>query len=151
MGSLASPSDLDDVIARLERLQPDAQRQWGTLTPHEMLCHLADSYRCVMGERAVSMVPAHPFTRRVSRFIALRTPIPWPKGIPTMREVDPRRDGTRPAVFDADRQAVIALVRRFASEEARHTPHPLFGAMSRADWLIWGYRHPDHHLRQFGL
>jgi hypothetical protein len=28
--------------------------------------------------------------------------------------------------------------------------HPIFGPMSKADWLRWGYLHMDHHLRQFG-
>jgi hypothetical protein len=27
----------------------------------------------------------------------------------------------------------------------------LFGEMSRSDWLAWGYRHVDHHMRQFGV
>ena len=62
-----------------------------------------------------------------------------------------KRGGTRPAAFDADRQEVVALLRRFASDGVRYAAHPMFGAMARRDWLIWGYRHTDHHLRQFGV
>jgi hypothetical protein len=29
--------------------------------------------------------------------------------------------------------------------------HPIFGPMSAAAWMRWGYLHADHHLRQFGL
>jgi len=29
-------------------------------------------------------------------------------------------------------------------------PHPIFGDMSEAEWMRWGYLHCDHHLRQFG-
>jgi hypothetical protein len=29
-------------------------------------------------------------------------------------------------------------------------PHPIFGRITRAEWLRWGYLHADHHLRQFG-
>lgn len=121
------------------------------MTPHEMLCHLADSFRGVMGERPVSMAPAGPAKRRVMRFVALHVPLPWPKGIPTRPEVDPRRSGSRPAVFEADRREVVALMQRFAAPDARYAQHPMFGAMPRRDWMIWGYRHLDHHLRQFGL
>ena len=32
----------------------------------------------------------------------------------------------------------------------RRQIHPLFGRMSEAAWLRWGYLHVDHHLRQFG-
>jgi hypothetical protein len=28
--------------------------------------------------------------------------------------------------------------------------HAIFGSMSEADWMRWGYLHMDHHLRQFG-
>ena len=29
--------------------------------------------------------------------------------------------------------------------------HPFFGALTREEWMIWGYRHTDHHLRQFAV
>ena len=25
------------------------------------------------------------------------------------------------------------------------------GAMTREEWMLWGYGHVDHHLRQFGV
>lgn len=121
------------------------------MTANEMLCHLADSFRGVMGERPVSTVPASTLQRSVMRFVALRVPMRWPHGIRTRPEVDPKRTGTRPVEFDADRREVVALMRRFVSDTAVVKHHPMFGTMTREDWLIWGYRHVDHHLRQFGL
>lgn len=149
--SLASPGALDEVLARLRRIGTDSERRWGTMTAHEMICHLSDSFRAVMGERAASTVPARALTRRLVRFIALHLPFRWPQGIPTMAEVDPKRLGTRPAAFEADREALVELAKRFAASDARYAEHPMFGAMPRRDWLIWGYRHMDHHLRQFGV
>jgi hypothetical protein len=29
--------------------------------------------------------------------------------------------------------------------------HPAFGRMSRRVWGVLGYRHLDHHFRQFGV
>jgi len=37
------------------RLTPEKPRQWGTLTAHEMLCHLSDSFRAALGERQVRL------------------------------------------------------------------------------------------------
>jgi len=34
--------------------------------------------------------------------------------------------------------------------DARYTPHPMFGTLTRQEWLTWTFRHVDHHLRQFG-
>jgi hypothetical protein len=148
--TLATPGTVDEVIARIARLDPASERRWGTLTPNEMLCHLADSYGGMLGDRIVTPVDTV-LTRTVFRWVALHTALPWPKGVPTRPEVDPRQQGTQPVDFDRDRDAVVALIRRFITPGARYAHHPFFGSLTRREWLIWGYRHPDHHLRQFGI
>jgi hypothetical protein len=65
--------------------------------------------------------------------------------------VDSTIGGTKPSGFDRDREQTIALLRRFAAPDARYAQHPIFGPMTRDEWMIWGYRHTDHHLRQFAL
>jgi hypothetical protein len=152
MSTLADSSVIDAVVARIRRVTPDSERQWGTMTPGEMICHLADSYKSMLGERERIDPPKDTLlSRTVVKWIALHSPLPWPKGIMTMTEVDPRRGGTRPDVFERDRDALVALVRRFAAADARHAPHPMFGPLTRGEGLTWGYRHADHHLRQFGV
>ena len=39
--TVADPAVLRSLKERLDKLSPDSQRRWGTLTPHEMLCHLS--------------------------------------------------------------------------------------------------------------
>ncbi len=150
MKSLAAPDVVDELIARVRRLGPASERRWGTMSVNEMLCHVADSYRGLLGEHAIA--PADTvMMRTLGRWIALHTNLAWPKGIKTRPEVDPRRQGTKPGEFERDREAVVALIRRFAAADARYAPHPMFGRLSRQECLTWGYRHPDHHLRQFGV
>jgi hypothetical protein len=112
------------------------------MTPHEMLCHLADSFSAVLGERAAS--PADTWlSRTIVKWIALHTSLPWPQGVPTRPEVDPKRDGTKPVEFERDRKAVVELIRRFVLPETRCSRHPGFGAMTRNEWLLWGYGHVE--------
>lgn len=114
-----------------------------------MLCHLADSFAAVLGERHAS--PAETWTsRHVLKWIALHTPLRWPPGVPTRPEVDPKQAGTKPVEFERDRRLVLEHVRRFPRPDTRYGRHPAFGPLTRDEWLIWGYRHVDHHLRQFG-
>jgi hypothetical protein len=148
--SLNTQANVDDVIARLARVQPDSVRKWGTMTPHEMLCHLADSFSAMLGERPASSLESI-FSRTVVKWVALHTSLPWPQGVPTRPEVDPKREGTKPLEFERDRARVLELLGRFISPEARCCAHPYFGTMSRHEWMLWGYGHCDHHLRQFGL
>jgi hypothetical protein len=146
--SLATQVQVDDLIARLRRLQPDSTRAWGTMTPHEMLCHLADSFLAVLGERPASAVDTW-LSRSVVRWIALHTSLRWPMGVDTRPVVDPTRHGTRPLEFERDRMRVIELLQRFVEPGTRCVAHPIFGPMTRKEWLLWGYGHVDHHLRQF--
>jgi hypothetical protein len=148
--SLNTAAAVDDLLLRLGRLSPDSPRQWGKMTPHEMVCHLSDSFLAVFGERAASSKETW-LSRTLVKWIALHTSLPWPQGVPTRPEVDQKIGGTKPVEFERDRQQAVDLLRRFVRPDTRCGPHPIFGALTREEWLVWGYRHLDHHLRQFGV
>jgi hypothetical protein len=44
---------------------------------------------------------------------------------------------------------VNELARRADDSSTRWPEHPFFGPLTRKDWGVLGYRHSDHHLRQF--
>ena len=121
------------------------------MTPHEALCHSSDAFRMALGERAVA--PVRVRFKPVIRFVALWTPLPWPKGrLQTVPEAEAGVGGTPPVTFEEDRAELLALMARFAAAPAGQllAVHPILGRMRREDWGRWGYRHMDHHLRQFG-
>lgn len=149
MKSIAEPAVIEELVRRLEGLTPSTPRRWGTLSPHEMLCHLADATDSVLGGPGRAAARSWPWRR----WLALYTPIPWPHGLRTPAHVDPRKGGSRPALFAQDRERVLAGLRALAAapETALPASHGHFGAMRAQDWRRWAYRHTDHHLRQFGL
>jgi hypothetical protein len=136
------------LVERIGALRPDAPRRWGTMTAHQAVCHLTDSFRGCMGEKSVSQAPSL-LPRRLMKFGALYMPIPWPHGVPTRPEMDQAIGGTAPVEFENDRAELIKVMERFV-HAGKWTPHPMFGAMPEKDWMRWGYLHTDHHLRQFG-
>lgn len=142
-----------ETLERLKKLRPDSPRQWGKMNAHQMVCHLCDSFRLGLGERGVSAVSAGAAQRTVLKTIALRVPLPWPKGIETRPEADQEKGGTQPVEFTADVRNLVALVERFARRDRdfEFGVHPMFGAMTEWEWMRWGYLHADHHLRQFGV
>ena len=151
MATVQDLSFVDTLAVRLSRLTPDSQRVWGTMTPHEMLCHLSDSFHGMLGERSVSSANWSPLRRHVFKWIAIHTPLPWPKGVPTLPEVNPHCDGTKPSDFERNRAELLTVMQRFVAPDSRYVPHPMFGAMTRDEWMTWTFRHVDHHLRQFGV
>ena len=151
MKSFLNLADKKEILGRLIALRPDSRRQWGRMTPHQMICHLSDSFKSRSGEKKISSV-SNIFTRTAVKWIALYAPMPWPKGVKTRPEVDQEVNGTPPGDFEGDRRELVALIERFATpaKDAEFHPHPIFGDMSEAEWMRWGYLHCDHHLRQFG-
>jgi hypothetical protein len=150
MHSLTDPGVVDSLVTRLGKLHPQRPRAWGRMTPHEMLCHLADCFELALGERSAIAVDTW-WQRKVLRRIALHTSLAWPHGIKTRPEVEQGVGGTLPEDFEQDRARLVVLIRRLATGGARANRHPALGPLTREEWLIWGYRHTDHHLRQFAL
>jgi len=149
MGTVTDPRALSRLIDRLAGLRPDTPRRWGTLAAGEMLCHLADATASVLGRPGTGPTG----TRWLVRWLALYAPIPWPRGVKTPAHVDPKLGGTRPGDFEHDRQRAVDGLHQLAGATAGALPvgHFRFGRMRPEDWHRWGYRHTDHHLRQFGL
>jgi hypothetical protein len=154
--TLADDTARRSVVARILAVTAGAQRRWGKMTAHQMLCHMTDSYRSVTGEREVS--PAPPsivmriMPRRLLMWLVLDAPMKWPRNVRTRPENEQGLGGTPPGDFEADRRNLLAALERFCvATDSVRGPHPMLGKLSRQEWLKWGYLHADHHLRQFGL
>lgn len=151
MKSIFDAARRDELLARLSRLTPESSRRWGSMTPHQAVCHLSDSLKGVLGDRSIERRPVG-WKRRILRFVAFTLPLPWPKGVQTSPEVMAGAGGTPPEDFERDVEELESLVRRFAETDGRGLgPHYAWGEMSRGVWGRYGYRHLDHHLRQFGV
>ena len=152
MKTVADPKVLRSLNERLRALRTDSRRRWGTLTPHEMLCHLGDATAMVLGTRPRKR-PVRVRRRLIVKGLGLWSPIPWPHGWPTNPQHDPKAEGTRPSDFAKDLARALAGIERIAAAApgALDPAHGVFGTMSVLDWQRWAYRHTDYHLRQFGL
>jgi hypothetical protein len=151
MKTVADPEVLGGLARRLGTLAPQTPRRWGTMTAHEMLCHLGDAEEMVLRTRPrVKPVPIR--RRALMKAIFLWTPVRFPHGVPTNPMHDPRADGTKPLEFARDRARAIAGLEGIASAlpASLEPVHGTFGTMTTADWQRWAWKHADHHLRQFG-
>lgn len=150
MKVLFDPDVRATLEARVRALGPDSQRKWGKMSPHQAICHLSDAFRFALGEKAAA-ARTNVFSPMM-RVVALYLPLQWPHGVKTMPEVEQGIGGTPPADFERDKAELLALIERFCAnrDQERWPDHPMFGRMSTQDWSSWGYRHLDHHLRQFG-
>ena len=50
MKTFARDECRDEIVRRLRLVRADSTRRWGTMTPHQMICHCADACRMACGE-----------------------------------------------------------------------------------------------------
>jgi hypothetical protein len=154
MKRLESGDDVAELVERLSKLTADSSRQWGRMSCPQMVCHLADAFRGPLGERPPSAPRDTWVTRTLVKWIALDTPLPWPRGrARTTPEIDQvAGGGTPPGEFAKDVACLVDLIERFRTQDtSRRPPHAIFGGLSVREWKRWGWAHVDHHLRQFDV
>jgi hypothetical protein len=151
MKTLANAEDMAEIVRRLSAIGPTSKRQWGKMTVGEMICHLNDAFLVTMSEKSAQPV-SNWFSKSVMKWAALQLPAKWPPGVSTVPECEAGKGGTPPAEFEQDLNKLRGLLVRFSKplREFEYAAHPMFGKMTDAEWQRWGYRHMDHHLRQFG-
>jgi hypothetical protein len=149
MKSLSNPQDAAEIRTRILALTAEDQPQWGVMNVNQMLCHLRGPYLFALSpEPTVHTKLAVP--PKVAKYIALRSPLPWPKGLPTLPELKIGGAAMDTTTFDGDRATLLDALDRFCAAPSITKDHSFFITMTHADWMRWGYLHADHHLRQFG-
>ena len=152
MKTFSNDDDKREILKRLDSIRPASRRRWGKMSAHQMICHLSDGYRMIIGEKNVPLVAVW-YPRAVLRFVALWAPLPWPHGFTAAPEIDQvAGGGTPPAQFEADVRDLRNLIDRVTRRPWDFEPqaHPHFGRLSEKALMRLGYLHADHHLRQFG-
>lgn len=121
--------------------------RWGKMTAPQMLAHLTDWMMMAKGELPTL------FRNGFLQFAPVKQLaiywLPFPKGVPTAKELISRV----PSDWKTERAALCNHMNSFETMHPDGTwpVHPAFGMLSPEAWGVLGYRHTDHHLRQFGV
>ena len=148
MKNLFQPDAVDEVISRIDQLQPAAQRVWGKMDAAQMMAHCSAALDMASGR----LNPPRAFIGRVLGPLA--RPIysndkPFSKNNPTDKTLvvaDPRD-------FTREQEQLKLKLRQFhqgGEAQCTKNPHPFFGRITSAELATGMYKHLDHHLRQFG-
>ena len=147
MPSLRSEAVRNNLIERLQNLNPASKPRWGNFDAAHMLSHLHDSLAMALGEVSTRSANKRAFQRFPLKHLILYV-LPFPKGVPTAPELLVRV----PAEFEQDRQRVVGLIERVAAAPRSKGPeHPFFGPLDNEEWNALAAKHISHHLKQFGL
>jgi len=148
MKNLFEREAVDEVLSRIDMLQPATPRQWGKMDVAQMMAHCSGALDMASGR-------LNPPRLLIGRLLGpLVKPIytnekPFSRGNPT----DPQLVIADQRDFQKEQERLKLCVQQFhQGGEARCTqhPHPFFGALTPHAWSRGMYKHLDHHLRQFG-
>lgn len=138
-----------EILERLDKLSPDTERQWGKMSPAQMMEHTA-----VALEMATAIVPMkQAFIGKAIGWIfkgGFLGEKPMPKNAPTGPTLIIKEDPG----FEATRDRLKGLITAFYGMGESGTDgniHGFFGPLTGKQWGETQYKHLDHHLRQFGL
>ena len=146
--SIFDPAVRGELRTRMGRVRPDTKPQWGKMNAPQMLAHVSAALEMGLGELAVKPKRS-PLANPLGRWLVIYGMKKWPQGTPTAPELIAAPSGD----WDAALARFTDLLERSGSRSpAGAWPrHPVFGAMTGKHWGDLGYRHLDHHLRQFGV
>lgn len=149
MNNLYQPAAVEQILARIDRLQPRSQRQWGKMDVAQMLAHCSQAMDLASGKQVGKRMLIGRLIGPLFKSV-MTNDKPMQRNAPTSDElrIADARD------FAREQQRLKDCVRGFhQGGEAgctRH-PHPFFGSMTPQEWSTGMYKHIDHHLQQFGV
>lgn len=139
----------DELAERLGRLTPDAQRQWGKMTPSQAMEHTARALEMATGKRVRKQLLIGKLLSWAFRKEFLGEE-PFKQNRPTGKdfviEDQPEFEATRARLSD-----LITELHRLGESGADGNVHGFFGPLTGKQWGETQYKHVDHHLRQFGV
>ena len=138
---------VNEVVTRVDTLQPASQRRWGKMDVAQMMAHCSAALDMAAGRLNP---PRMLIGRLIGSFVkpVYSNEKPFSQGNPTVPKLvfSDQRDFLR-----EQEQLRLKVKQFYEGGEAQCTkhPHPFFGALTPQEWSRGMYKHLDHHLRQF--
>jgi hypothetical protein len=148
--NLFTTEAVNEMIGRINKLQPDTQPLWGKMTATEMLLHCNSIHERLLTQSASSGKKTT-FRQVIIRTVVLYMMPQYPKNVTAPKPL--QVSGKIPsAEFENQKIKCIQLLRQFTEnkQEVNHY-HPYFGNLNTKQWGRTSWKHLDHHLRQFDI
>lgn len=140
----------NEIIERINQLQPAAKAEWGKMNVSQMLAHCNVTYEMVYDD----IHPKPNFLKRLMLKLFVKSIVvsdkPYKKNNPT--DTAFKIEGDKD--FNKEKARLIAYIKKVQQDgtatfdgKESHS----FGPLSIAEWNNLFYKHLDHHLQQFGV
>ena len=149
MNSLYDLNSLEELTKRINTLNPETQKKWGTMDTAQMFSHCSDAMKMANGTTNLKRLFISYIIGKLLK-PSYSNDKPYKQNLPTAKEFVKKEAKN----FDQEKGLLISLISDFqkgGEEKCTTHPHPMFGKLTTEEWGKGCYKHLDHHLRQFGV
>lgn len=148
MKTIFDPAVRNELVERANRLMLQSERKWGIMRPEQSLHHINAAFQLYLGE-VRSPYQGNVALSAIAKLVTF-SPIPIPRG---KAKTAPLLIAGNTYDLNAEKAAFVQLIDRVVARSANSEwpIHPFFGKLSRDQYGKLGYKHTDHHLKQFGV
>lgn len=140
------------LIPVLQRINPDRVPQWGKMSLHQMIEHMADVVRVANGNLTMDLVTPVERLPLYREFMMSDKPFKENTKSPVLpEETLPLRTRTVQAAIGQLQEELIHFFLVFEKNPTLKTMHPAFGELDFNENVQCLYKHSLHHLHQFGV
>lgn len=150
MENLFTEAGVDNMKARIAKLTPSTQPQWGKMSVSQMLAHCCVAYE-------IEYTDKHPRPGAFARFMIklfAKSQVVGPKPYPKNGRTAPMFIIAEERDFEVEKKRLLDYLDRTRELGAAHfdgKENQSFGKLSLKEWNTMYSKHLDHHLTQFGV
>jgi hypothetical protein len=138
-----------NILARLEKLTPETQPQWGKMTVSQMLLHCQKPIEVLTGKLALKGGLLGFLFGKMAKNNFLKS-----RGFSKNSPTHPKFRIAGEPDFQQEKATLLGMVGalgELGTKSISTQKHPFFGPMTDEQWGLLMYLHLDHHLKQFGV
>ncbi len=150
MKNFFKPKVRAEILARLDKLQPDSKPLWGKMNINQCVVHMMEAFDTAVGRRKPKLQYLPLYPPFILRYFLLHTK--YKRGPLNEREIDDYPKYTiLPEYFEDDLACLKSSIENCYNSKTFVPRHVIAGKFSKKQWGKFIYNHTNHHLKQFGV
>ncbi|QQR97852.1 MAG: DUF1569 domain-containing protein [Sphingobacteriales bacterium] len=152
------PTDIEqyfatDVFDKIDAINGNEQANWGLMTSHHMLEHLALVLTFPLGRINLPLFTPEEKLEKNREFLHSNYGMMQGFKFPLLPK-DKVPELSTKNIAEAKlllKETIEAFLSKINEEDFDTALHPIFGQINKGEWLIFQYKHFAHHFSQFSI
>lgn len=144
-------TELETILNYLNRLTPDQQPLWGSMSAQRMVEHITDTLRIATGKNPQALVIPEDKIDRMLAFLDSDKPMAINIEVPFATPEMLLRNEEIELAIDELVDEWLEFEELYENNPNHTEVHPYYGALNGEQWKRLNAKHLTHHFKQFGL